>query len=108
MPAWAVCAGNPCRVRKTLKRAETVDRLSFASTEFVWNEGGMSAAHQYLRPMITDWLRDCGTKTVLNLGCGNGALTNGLPPKSRELDNRGTVMLKPCAIALHRTPDHRR
>lgn len=61
-----------------MKRAETDDRLSFASTEFVWNEGGMSAAHQYLQPVIADWLRDCGAKTVLDLGCGNGALTNEL------------------------------
>jgi len=61
-----------------VKRAETDDRLSFTSTEFVWNEGGMSAAHRYLRPAITNWLRDCGAKTVLDLGCGNGALTNEL------------------------------
>src|SRR5215211_4711046 len=61
-----------------MKRAETDAQLSLKSDEFVWSEGGLTEAHQYLQPVVTDLLRQSGAKTVLDLGCGNGALTNEL------------------------------
>lgn len=61
-----------------MKRAETDAQLSLQSDEFVWNEGGLTHAHRYLQPVITKWLRQSDAKAVLDLGCGNGALTNEL------------------------------
>ena len=53
----------------------TDTNLSFAAPEFVWNAPDCSEAHQYLAPATIRLLRESGARTVLDLGCGNGAFT---------------------------------
>jgi 2-polyprenyl-6-hydroxyphenyl methylase/3-demethylubiquinone-9 3-methyltransferase len=53
----------------------TDTNLSFAAPEFVWNAPDCSEAHQYLAPATIRLLRASGARTVLDLGCGNGAFT---------------------------------
>jgi 2-polyprenyl-3-methyl-5-hydroxy-6-metoxy-1,4-benzoquinol methylase len=42
---------------------------------FEWFDVQPSCAHAYVAPVVLDWLRRCGARRVLDLGCGNGALT---------------------------------
>jgi 2-polyprenyl-6-hydroxyphenyl methylase/3-demethylubiquinone-9 3-methyltransferase len=51
---------------------------SLEAVEFLWNGPAPTPAHDYLFPTIRDWLKQAGAKTVLDLGCGNGALTAAL------------------------------
>jgi 2-polyprenyl-3-methyl-5-hydroxy-6-metoxy-1,4-benzoquinol methylase len=59
-------------------RAETDRRISIQSAEFVWSEGGLSEAHQYILPILVAWLSTSLARRVLDIGSGNGALTNAL------------------------------
>jgi 2-polyprenyl-3-methyl-5-hydroxy-6-metoxy-1,4-benzoquinol methylase len=43
-----------------------------------WGTSEPTHAHPYLAPTIIQWLKDAGARTVLDLGCGNGALTLSL------------------------------
>jgi 2-polyprenyl-3-methyl-5-hydroxy-6-metoxy-1,4-benzoquinol methylase len=61
-----------------MKRARTDSELSIQSAEFEWSEQGLTQAHSYILPTLIDWLSSAGVETVLDLGCGNGALTNAL------------------------------
>jgi len=58
--------------------ANTDSALSLESAEFLWDTPGTIPAHAYLLPTIKNWLKSSGAKTVLDLGCGNGALTAAL------------------------------
>jgi len=49
--------------------------LSLESEEFLWDSAASTPAHDYLFPTVRDWLQEAGARTVLDLGCGNGALT---------------------------------
>ena len=61
------------------KHATTTDTaLSLQAGEFVWNSPATTPAHDYLWPAVRDALRRAGAHTVLDLGCGNGALTAAL------------------------------
>src|SRR5580765_762841 len=55
--------------------ASTDASLSLQSEEFLWDSAAATPAHDYLFPTVRDWLKDAGARTVLDLGCGNGALT---------------------------------
>ena len=58
--------------------AITDSALSLQSSEFLWNSSAATPAHQYILPGVRQFLREAGSHTVLDLGCGNGALTNAL------------------------------
>ena len=55
--------------------SKTDRELSIVSDEFVWDGSNESEAHQYLAKPIIDILSFSSAKTVLDLGCGNGALS---------------------------------
>ena len=61
-----------------MPRAETDSQLSIQADEFVWSEEGLTEAHTYLLPTIREWLRRSGARKVLDIGCGNGAVTAAL------------------------------
>jgi 2-polyprenyl-6-hydroxyphenyl methylase/3-demethylubiquinone-9 3-methyltransferase len=58
------------------ERPATDRRQSVAAAEFLWDTAGLSAAHQYLIAPVMAALRAAHANTVLDLGCGNGALSN--------------------------------
>jgi hypothetical protein len=53
----------------------TDDNLSFAAAEFVWNSSDSTEAHQLVAPPVIRILRKPKATTVIDLGCGNSALT---------------------------------
>jgi 2-polyprenyl-3-methyl-5-hydroxy-6-metoxy-1,4-benzoquinol methylase len=55
--------------------ARTDREISIRADEFVWDHDGDTGAHGYLQPAICERLAAAGARTVLDLGCGNGALT---------------------------------
>jgi 2-polyprenyl-3-methyl-5-hydroxy-6-metoxy-1,4-benzoquinol methylase len=61
-----------------MKRARTDSELCIQSAEFEWSEQGLTDAHSYILPTLIDWLSQAGVESLLDLGCGNGALTNAL------------------------------
>lgn len=56
-------------------RSKTDRELSISAAEFIWDGGGETEANQYLAPPIIRLLRSSEIKYVLDLGCGNGALS---------------------------------
>jgi len=56
-------------------RARTDRELVSASAEFVWDKSGHTEVHRYVAGPIIRLLRDANARRVLDLGCGNGALT---------------------------------
>jgi 2-polyprenyl-3-methyl-5-hydroxy-6-metoxy-1,4-benzoquinol methylase len=58
--------------------AKTDRELSIVADEFVWDEPGETSAHRYLRPAIGARLAAASARNVLDLGCGNGAMTAAL------------------------------
>jgi 2-polyprenyl-3-methyl-5-hydroxy-6-metoxy-1,4-benzoquinol methylase len=59
-----------------MKRARTDEESCIHSEEFVWSEQGLSEAHKYILPVLLPWLEQRNARRVLDIGCGNGALTN--------------------------------
>jgi len=55
--------------------ARTDREISIRADEFVWDHGGDTGAHRYLQPAICERLDAARARAVLDLGCGNGALT---------------------------------
>jgi 2-polyprenyl-6-hydroxyphenyl methylase/3-demethylubiquinone-9 3-methyltransferase len=43
-----------------------------------WHDDAPTHAQPYLEPVIVAWLREAGARRVLDVGCGNGALTAAL------------------------------
>ncbi len=58
--------------------ATTDASLSLHAGEFVWNTPSTTPAHEYLLPAVQKCLWRAQARTVLDLGCGNGALTAAL------------------------------
>lgn len=56
----------------------TDSALSLNAGEFVWNSPAATPAHRYILPAVRESLRRAGARNVLDLGCGNGALTAAL------------------------------
>lgn len=48
---------------------------SHETAPYEWYGTDPSCAHEYVAPVVLDWLRLAGARRVLDLGCGNGALT---------------------------------
>jgi 2-polyprenyl-6-hydroxyphenyl methylase/3-demethylubiquinone-9 3-methyltransferase len=68
-----------------MRRAETDDQVSIQSQEFVWCEPGLSEAHEHILPTLRCWLAESAVKRVLDLGSGNGALTEELSQIGLEI-----------------------
>jgi len=51
---------------------------SIQSNEFEWDATGCTEVHKYVMPIIEKWICKADIETVLDLGCGNGALTNAI------------------------------
>ena len=67
-----------------MKKALTDSEFSIESGEFSWAEQGLSEAHDYIVPVVSAWLKEAKVKTVLDIGCGNGSLTNELAAAGME------------------------
>ena len=61
-----------------MKRARTDSDLSIASSEFEWNEPGLSPVHDLVLPELRRILYKARAHDVLDLGCGNGAMSRSL------------------------------
>jgi len=61
-----------------MKRAKTDAELSLAAEEFLWEQPGLTEAHQWIFPRLIRWLEAEHVRNVLDLGCGNGAFTGAL------------------------------
>ena len=76
-----------------MPKADTDACLSIEASELVWNEEGLSEAHGYILPALVPRLRQAEGRHVLDLGCGNGALTDALTREGFEMtgtDSSGT------------------
>ncbi len=60
------------------KFSRTDREVSIAADEFEWDVNDYTDAHRFVIPAILADLERRGVKTVLDLGCGNGILTNRL------------------------------
>ena len=83
-----------------MKKALTDSRLSLQAEEFVWAEEGLTDAHGLLLDTLTDWLRQLAPRKVLDLGCGNAALTNELSKARFEMSGLDS---SESGIAIGRT-----
>lgn len=68
-----------------MKNATTDSTLAIASDEFVWCGGGLTEAHAYILPVVVDMLGSSAVEQVLDVGCGNGALTGALAERGFEV-----------------------
>src|SRR5262245_42376765 len=68
-----------------MKRAKTDAEMSLAADEFLWESPGLTEAHEWILPMVTQWLDAENARHVFDLGCGNGAFTNIIARPNREL-----------------------
>jgi 2-polyprenyl-6-hydroxyphenyl methylase/3-demethylubiquinone-9 3-methyltransferase len=65
--------------------AKTDRELSIRSDEYVWDDRGDPVAHRYLMGPICGILKSAGARTVLDLGCGNGAMSAHLAVNGYEV-----------------------
>jgi 2-polyprenyl-3-methyl-5-hydroxy-6-metoxy-1,4-benzoquinol methylase len=54
------------------------DAFRHVGAAFRWPDEQAACSNPYIVPTLTRWLRQAGAVRVLDLGCGNGALTNQL------------------------------
>lgn len=59
-----------------MKKATTDSLLSHKSREFEWNTEGLTQENLYILPPVLKWLKSSGAKSLLDLGCGNGSVSN--------------------------------
>ena len=65
--------------------SQTDAHLSVAADEFVWSEAGLSHTFNYIFPGVVRWLKEANARSVLDLGCGNGAFANELAKAGFEV-----------------------
>ena len=87
-----------------MKTAKTDELLSIESDEFVWSQGGLSEAHQDILPVLRAWLKDVGVRCLLDIGSGNGSVTNNLTQAGIEVTGM-EVSESGLAIARSAHPD---
>jgi 2-polyprenyl-6-hydroxyphenyl methylase/3-demethylubiquinone-9 3-methyltransferase len=56
----------------------TMTRANPVVENYGWQDASETNAHEYIKPVLVQILRRLGPKKVLDLGCGNGALTHVL------------------------------
>lgn len=49
-----------------------------SANEYAYVDAEAGFHHQYIRPVVTDFLGRLGARTVLDVGCGNGSFTRAL------------------------------
>lgn len=59
----------------SINNPRTDREISITAKEFIWDESGETEANQYLASPIISLLRAFEAKSILDLGCGNGALS---------------------------------
>lgn len=84
--------------------ATTDSALSLQSREFLWDSPATTPAHHYLFPTVRKWLKGAGARSVLDLGCGNGALTSAFAREGLEMTGVD-VSESGLAIAARSFPD---
>jgi len=65
--------------------AKTDREPSIHATEFVWDAAHATGAHRYLASPVCALLAAARVRTVLDLGCGNGAMTARLAAEGYEV-----------------------
>lgn len=73
-----------------------------AAGDYGWRDAGASCAHAYLEPAVLEILERLGARRVLDLGCGNGALTRrlqaaGFDTVGCDADERGIELARGAA-----------
>jgi 2-polyprenyl-3-methyl-5-hydroxy-6-metoxy-1,4-benzoquinol methylase len=58
-----------------MKITKTDRESSIVANEFVWDTSANTEVHTYVGPILEKWIDQKTSKTLLDLGCGNGALT---------------------------------
>lgn len=61
-----------------MNTTKTDRELSLAAQEFVWDTSNHTDVHKLVMPVLMKWIRTDKTEQLLDLGCGNGALTFSL------------------------------
>jgi len=56
-----------------------------SAEEFVWDDSGSANFHQRVLPLLEKALRERGCLKVLDIGCGNGALTGELMQRGFQM-----------------------
>ncbi len=56
-------------------RTKTDREQSLVAKEFIWDTSTNTEVHFYVEPVLRKWLNSEKANTLLDLGCGNGALT---------------------------------
>jgi 2-polyprenyl-6-hydroxyphenyl methylase/3-demethylubiquinone-9 3-methyltransferase len=82
----------------------TDDHLSFAAREFVWNTADSVAAHDDIGPATIRILQRASARNILDLGCGNGALTGRLQAEGFEITGCD-MSVSGIAVARQRFPN---
>lgn len=59
-------------------RAPTDEKLSISSSEFLWEAAGFAEFHRWVLPIVHRWLEEIKPSSILDIGCGNGAVTHWL------------------------------
>jgi 2-polyprenyl-6-hydroxyphenyl methylase/3-demethylubiquinone-9 3-methyltransferase len=61
-----------------MTKAATDRELAIDAPEFAWTDAGLSEVHGFILPVLRRWLGEAKDESVLDLGCGNGALAREL------------------------------
>ena len=64
-----------------MKITKTDREQSLVADEFLWDTSTSSEVHDFVIPVLDKWIQKNTTTTLLDLGCGNGYLTDYLAKK---------------------------
>jgi len=71
-----------------MKPTKTDREQSIEANEYLWDTSSDAEVHQYVGPILNKWLANKAGEKLLDIGCGNGALTAKLA--ALGLDCSGT------------------